>query len=103
LFIHICTINVFDSNLEGSTVTIHGLSGNKRKRIYENQRLSIVRQKIHNLSYFWPDFDFNKSTNRIGGVNPIMMRLIISTGKAPLEFIRSMRLKKAAQLLAKVE
>ena len=68
-------------HLDASTVTIHGLSGNKRKRIYENQRLSIVRQKIHNLSYFWPDFDFNKSTNRIGGVNPIMMRLIISTAK----------------------
>jgi AraC-like DNA-binding protein len=61
------------------------------------QALEIVEKQMDNPGFSVEDFSREMFMNRV----TLYRKILSITGKTPLEFIRSIRLKRAAQLLEK--
>ena len=61
------------------------------------QALEIVEKNVDNPGFSVEDFSREMFMNRV----TLYRKILSITGKTPLEFIRSIRLKRAAQLLEK--
>jgi DNA-binding response OmpR family regulator len=65
--------------------------------LFIKQALASVEKNISNPDYSVEEFSRDMHLSRVA----LYKKILALTGKAPLEFMRSIRLKRAAQLLAK--